>query len=293
MSKKFKITVPATSANLGPGFDCIGIALKLYNHFIIQKSKEYQFINVLDKYANENNLFIQSAKKVYQYYNVDEIKFSLEIVENVPISRGLGSSATCIVGGIIGGFLMLDKEIDADVVLKLANSLEGHPDNIAPAYLGGLVASFLENDSVYSYKYNVSNLIKFNTLIPDFPMETKVARGALPKVLEYKNVIYSMSRAINIPKLLEIADFDGLYFAFKDKLHQPYRFPLIDESDKFMKFSEENKLPFVISGSGSTLLMLSKESITSKLELIQLKNKWKFYQLNVDNKGVKWEELND
>ena len=293
MSKKFRIIVPATSANLGPGFDCLGIALTLYNQFIVKESKEYKFINILEKYANEDNLFVKSAKKVYRYYQEDEVKFSLEIVEHVPISRGLGSSATCIIGGIICGFLMLGKDIDDDVVLKLANSLEGHPDNIAPAYLGGLVASFLENDNVYSYQYDVSDKILFNALIPNFPMETKAARGALPKVLDYSSVVYSMSRAINIPKLLEVADFKGLYVAFKDKLHQPYRFPLIDECDKFINFSIENKLPFVISGSGSTLLMLSDNNIIERLQKMEFKNNWKFYQLAVDNDGAQWEELND
>jgi homoserine kinase len=165
MSKSYKIKVPATSANLGPGFDCIGIALNLYNEFIIKKSSEYKYKNILDKFCNEDNLFIKSAKCVYQYYQMDEIKFELEIIENVPISRGLGSSATCIIGGLIAGFLMLEKEVDQEVVLLLANKIEGHPDNVAPAYLGGLVCSFIEDEKVYSYQYQVSNQIKFNTLI--------------------------------------------------------------------------------------------------------------------------------
>ena len=293
MSKSYKIKVPATSANLGPGFDCIGIALNLYNEFIIKKSSEYKYKNILDKFCNEDNLFIKSAKCVYQYYQMDEIKFELEIIENVPISRGLGSSATCIIGGLIAGFLMLEKEIDHEVVLLLANKIEGHPDNVAPAYLGGLVCSFIEDEKVYSYQYQVSSQIKFNTLIPDFPMETRVARGALPKVLEYNDAIYSMSRAINIPKLLEIGNFEGLFYAFKDRLHQPYRFPLIDESEKFINYSNQFKLPFVISGSGSTLLMLSKNSVVDDLNKIELTHKWRFLELAVDNTGAIWEVCDD
>lgn len=292
MNKKYKIKVPATTANLGPGFDCIGLALNLYNEFIVQKAKEYKFVNVQNEFANEDNLFVKSAKSVYQYYGCKEEKFELEIIENVPISRGLGSSATCIIGGIICGFLMIEKEIDDAVVLTLANKIEGHPDNVAPAYFGNLVCSFINNEKVYSYKYNVNKLIKFNALIPNFPMETRVARNALPKQLEYSSVVYSMSRAINIPKLLEIGDFEGLYNAFDDKLHQPYRFPLIQESEKFIEFSKEKQLPFVISGSGSTLLMLSKDSIIEKLNQIEVINKWRYLELSVDNEGTKWEVLN-
>ena len=293
MNKKYKIKVPATTANLGPGFDCIGLALNLYNEFIVCKSNCYKYKNILPQYANEDNLFVQSAKSVYQYYKEEEVKFELEIIENVPISRGLGSSATCIIGGIICGFLMLDKTIDENIVLELANSIEGHPDNIAPAYFGGLVCSFIDDKKVYSYKYKVLESINFNALIPSFPMETKIARGALPAMLDYKSIVYSMSRAINIPRLLEVGDFLGLYNALKDKLHQPYRFNLIDESEKFLNFATNLKLPFVISGSGSTLLMLSKESIINDLKTIKLKNDWKFYELKVDNCGVTWEALND
>lgn len=291
MNKRYKIKVPATTANLGPGFDCIGMSLTLYNEFIVQRGEIYSFVNVVEEYANEENLFIQSAKKVYQYFNCDDIKFKLEIIENVPISRGLGSSATCIIGGIICGFLMLEKKIDQDIVLKLANQIEGHPDNIAPAYLGGLICSFINDEKVFSYKYNVLKDIKFNVLIPDFTMETRVARNVLPKYLDYTTAIYSMSRAINIPKLLEIGDFEGLYYALKDKLHHPYRFPLIDESEKFINFSNENKLPFVISGSGSTLLMLSKNSIIDELKKIEVTNGWKFIELSVDSFGASWEVI--
>lgn len=292
MNKKYKIKVPATSANLGPGFDCLGIALNLYNEFIIEKNDEYKFVNVANEFANEDNLFIQGAKKVYEYYNSKEIKFSLEIIENVPICRGLGSSATCIIGGIVAGFIMLEKKIDNLTVLKLANSLEGHPDNVAPALLGGLVASFVSDDKVYSYKYQVNDNIIFNTLIPNFQMKTSLARKALPKMIDYKSVVYSMSRAINIPKLLEIGDFNGLYEALNDKLHQPYRFPLINESDKFLEYAKEAKLPFVISGSGSTLLMLSNQPIKKSLEIIIVNNKWQYLELRVDTLGTQWEVLN-
>lgn len=292
MNKKYKIKVPATSANLGPGFDCLGIALNLYNEFIIEKNDEYIFINVVNEFANEENLFIQGAKKVYEYYNSEEIKFSLEIIENVPICRGLGSSATCIIGGIVGGFIMLGKEIDKTVVLKLANVLEGHPDNVAPALLGGLVASFISDENVYSYKYQVNEKIIFNALIPDFQIRTSLARNVLPKSLDYKSVVYSMSRAINIPKLLETGDFIGLYAALNDKIHQPYRLPLIHESDKFIEFANKEKLPFVISGSGSTLLMLSKKSIKGSLDSIKVSNKWQYLELKIDTLGTQWEVIN-
>ena len=282
---KVIVSVPATSANLGPGFDSLGIALDLYNKFIFIKKDKFEFINVVEKYANENNMIVRSAIETYKYIGCDIIPFSLEEEQDIPISRGLGSSATCIVAGIaianyFAGNLLTKKDF-----LKIATKIEGHPDNVAPAIYGGLISSFVCKDDVEYTKYDIDEKLLFTVAIPNFSLSTAKARGSLPKKLSYGDVVYSLSRAINIPKAMEIGDVNKLYLLLNDKLHQPYRLPLINEALKFRDFSKRNKIPFCISGSGSTLLFVSDKEIESKLNKMKFKNKWEFKTLKPNLEG--------
>ena len=157
---KIVVSVPATSANLGPGFDTLGIALDLYNKFIFKKTTQFEFINVNEKYANENNLVVRSAVAAYKYMNCEVIPFSLEEIQNIPISRGLGSSATCIVAGIVAANYFAGNKLDKKDILKIATAIEGHPDNVAPAIYGGLISSFICDRDIEYTKYDISEKLE-------------------------------------------------------------------------------------------------------------------------------------
>ena len=292
-NNRYEIIVPATSANLGPGFDSLGIGLELFNHFYIKRSEKYEFINVKEEFQNENNLVIIAAKKAYEYLKKKEIPFSLEIKEEVPVSRGLGSSATCILGGIIGAMLISNGKLSDEEIINLATSIEGHPDNIVPAYYGSLNSALMDKDNVYHTRYDVDESLKFTVLIPPFEVETKKSREVLPKEISYHDMVYSLSRAISIPKAMENGDIDKLFILMNDLIHEPYRYPLIKNSDIFIDFAKKNKYPLTISGSGSTLLMISNKTIINDLEKIKLDDKWRYLELKVCKKGTRWVECND
>lgn len=290
---KIIVTVPATSANLGPGFDTLGIALGFYNKFIFEKKEQFEFVNVAEKYSNENNLIVRSAIEAYNYIGSEVIPFSLEEDQAIPISRGLGSSATCIVAGIMAANYFVGNKLTKDEMLKIATNIEGHPDNVAPAIFGGLISSFKNFNEIEYTKYNVSSELFFTVAIPSFALSTHKSRGALPKKLAYADIVYSLSRAINIPKAMETGDVKKLYVLLSDKLHQPYRMRLITESYLFKDFSKRTKTPFCISGSGSTLLFVSDYEIIMKLNKIRTKNKWDFKTLKPDLVGATLEVLDE
>ncbi len=283
----FKIKVCATSANLGPGFDSLGIALDLYNEFYFEKRNKYEFGNINIKYQNENNLVIISSKETYKYLEVEEIPYYLDIVTNIPLARGLGSSATCIIAGIKAAQILSGKELSNEEILTLASKIEGHPDNTSPALLGGLVAS-VNDKEVKAVKYDVANNLLFTCVIPPFPLRTEEARAVLPKVLPYKDIIHSMSRAINIPYAMSVGDIDLLYVLLDDKIHEPYRFRLINKSILYYNYAKENNIPFCISGSGSTMLFISNKSIKDELEKID--DTYKVLELHCQKEGVIYEK---
>ena len=292
-NNRYEIIVPATSANLGPGFDSLGISFELFNPFYIKRSNKYESINVNESYQNEDNLVIVSAREAFKYLKKKEIPFSLEIKEEIPISRGLGSSASCILAGIIGAMLISDSKLSDEEIVDIATKIEGHPDNIVPAFFCSLTSAFLDSDKVIFTQYDVNNDLVFTALVPPFKVDTREARSVLPESVSYKDAVFSMSRAIAIPKAIELGDLDKLLYLLKDRLHEPYRYKLIEDSSLFIDFAKSKKIPMCISGSGSTLLMISDKSIISSLEKVQTKDKWDYLELKVCKKGTKWVENND
>lgn len=266
-----KITVPATSANIGPGFDCLGVALTLYNSFYFEKcDNKFMFKDVLENYANENNLVIKASLLTYEYLNIKPIYYRLSEEEGIPSARGLGSSATCVVAGILAACYFAGIKLTAEEIINLGTRLEGHPDNVAPAVLGTLVSSVKSEKIIYN-KHNVSQNLRFTVVIPNFKLKTSEARKVLPNTISYEDAVYNMSRAINIPITLSKGteeSLEDLYELLKDKMHQPYRLKLINKSDKFQEYADKNHIPFCISGSGSTMLFISLKPIIKDLQRI-------------------------
>ena len=271
----------ATSANLGPGFDAFGICLNLYNEYAFEVSNKYEINEFNEKYKNpENNLIIKSYEKVFNILNKKVIPIKLtELEHNIPTSRGLGSSASCIVSGVMIANNILGDILSIDDVFQIASDIEGHPDNVAPLIFGGLTCSF-KNDKFYTVKCSPSNDFIYTVCIPSFELKTSVARSVLPENVKMADAVSNISHSVALIKALELGNMELLKQANIDKLHQDYRFPLINDSAYFIDYAKNNPATCMISGAGPTILLISKESLN-----ISYKD-WKIIEQKVNNKGA-------
>lgn len=288
-----KVKVPATSANLGPGFDTLGLALNLYNTFSFGEISKGLEINGCDPlYANENNLVYTSMMKTFDKIGYKPKGIRIDMNTDIPISRGLGSSAACILGGVIGANKLAKASLSKEEILQIATEIEGHPDNIAPALFGGLVVSVMEDENIYYNKICVANGIKFVALIPDFTLSTTKSREVLPSSLNYKDGVYNVGRVSLLLSALSNGRFELLKAALDDKLHQPYRKKLIPRFDEILnKCYELGCLGAYLSGAGPTLMTIIKDDdidFTTKIKeyLISINCNWDVKELNLDLSGV-------
>ncbi|WP_352418977.1 homoserine kinase [Proteiniborus sp.] len=288
-----KVKVPATSANLGPGFDTLGLALNLYNTFLFEEISNGLEVNGCDPgYANEKNLVYTSMMKTFDKIGYKPKGIRIDMNTDIPISRGMGSSAACILGGVIGANKLAKASLSNDEILDIATEIEGHPDNIAPALFGGLVVSVMEDENIYYDKISVANGIKFVALIPDFTLSTTKAREVLPSTISYKDGVYNVGRVSLLLSALSNGRFELLKVALDDKLHQPYRKKLIPRFDEILnKCYELGCLGAYLSGAGPTLMTIIKDDdidFTTKIKgyLISINCNWDVKELNLDLSGV-------
>ncbi len=268
-----KIRVPATTANLGVGFDWAGLALSLYNDFTFKEGKS----NV-----EPDNLILKSFNKLYEYIGKDAPEVAIEVIVSVPQARGLGSSATCIAGGLIGAREMSGVKISDYEILKLATEIEGHPDNVAPAIFGGLIVSIKDKEIIYR-KFKPSEDLKFYVLIPDFELSTKKAREVLPETVTLEQGVSNAARSALLPYAYERGDMEVIKTFMKDEFHEKYREPLIPNFKTVREFAIKNNFAAFISGAGPSILCLSKEKIKNDLEQLvkDFKIKFNVMELNV------------
>ncbi|MFB2646413.1 homoserine kinase [Raphidiopsis sp. BLCC-F218] len=257
------VKVPATTANLGPGFDCIGVALQLYNEFKFTLSDSDLCIKVHGKEAEKvqtdtSNLIYQAFVKLYERINKTPPGVEIEINLGVPLARGLGSSATAIVGGLVGGNILADSPLSPEEVIKLAIEMEGHPDNVVPAFLGGcqLAATSSRGWEICPVQWH-PEIIPV-VAIPDFELSTSQARKVLPTEISRDDAVFNASHFGLLLQALASNQKEWLQAALKDKLHQPYRKSLIPGYDGVESaVIEAGAHGMVISGAGPTLLALT------------------------------------
>ncbi|MDU3087333.1 MAG: homoserine kinase [Peptoniphilus harei] len=283
-----RISVPATSANLGPGFDVLGLALDLAN------TCEFKLSNDINEFENNlnSNLIYKAYKYAFDFYDEEVLPVDFDVDTNIPLSRGLGSSASCIVMGIMAAFDVMKRDFDKKEILKLATNMEGHPDNVAPAIFGNAVASILKDDQVYLEKFEVSNNFKFLAIIPDFKLPTKEARDALPKTYSKEDAVFNLSRLSMVILSLISGNEENLRVALDDKIHEPYRLNLIPEINDIEKIIDDSDaLGHYLSGAGSTIMVVlkaddntSEDQIKNKLD--KLSNSYEVRLLDIDEKGA-------
>ena len=269
-----RITVPATTANMGSGFDCIGAALSLYNHFTfhpLSEAGETLKISVTGTEADkvgtdESNLVYQSFEKFYQHIGKETPAVAIAIELGVPLARGLGSSATAIIGGLIGANELAGKPLNETEIMELAIAIEGHPDNVVPALLGNCQLSVANGE-----KWTICDIPWHQNIvpvvaIPNFELSTEEARKVLPKQLSYGDAVFNISHLGLLLRGLETNNPEWLSIAMADKLHQPYRKQLIRGYDAVEKSAvAAGAYGMVISGAGPTLLALSDISSAEKV----------------------------
>ena len=287
-SRGKRISVPATSANLGPGYDALGLALTLFNtcEFNFTKDKEEFEENT------KNNLIYKSYKYTFDFYKKDPVPIIFDLEADIPMSRGLGSSAACIVMGVIAAFSVMGKDIDKEEVLKISAEIEGHPDNLFPAIFAGAGISILEDGKVYKEKFEISDKFKFLAIIPEDKVSTKKAREVLPQTYKKEDAVFNISRVSMLILSLISGNAENLKIALDDKIHQPYRYKLIPEIEKIERIIDQSEaIGHYLSGSGSTIIVVlkledegSEKEIRDKLE--GLGNSYQVKKLDIDDKGA-------
>ena len=290
-----KIRIPATSANLGAGFDALGLALSMYNYVEMEESDRVE-ITSADNTAvptDEKNMIYVAAKDLYEVCGKKLTGLKLVQTNNIPMTRGLGSSSACIVAGLVGANTLLGKPLSDDDIVNLSAQIEGHPDNTAPALLGGIVTAVFDGRKVHWVKQEVYTKLKFVAIIPDFELSTEKARACLPKQIDFKDAVYNLSRAALFSSSLLTGKFENLKIGVDDRLHQPYRMGLIPGAkDVFDIAYTHGAYAAYISGAGPTIMAIADEEneffagkLRFSLESAGL-GSWQVCELKIDNEGT-------
>lgn len=291
--------IPATTANLAVGFDTFGMALDLYNKIYMEEIDSKLIIEVegVDKHLvekDENNL----AYKVAKYF-FDKVKYPIKglhikLENNVPVSRGLGSSATIILGSLFLANQIAKAGYDKERLLLLAKQIECHTDNLASALYGGFVVSkYCEKEKkIFHKKIEIDSTLKCITMIPDYKISTAESRNILPKSYSQEDTVQNISSAALMALYLKDGDYSMLKHFMQDNIHEPYRKTLIKEYDLFKSTMEDVALCSFISGSGSTMIALCHEKDSQKIynklkdNLTEKNYKCDIKILNINNHGI-------
>ncbi|APC40275.1 homoserine kinase [Clostridium estertheticum] len=294
----FEIKVPATSANMGPGLDTLGVAFKLYNRFIVEEIESgLEIFGCNKEFANNNNLVYDSMLKTFKKLQKDPKGVRLTFKTEIPVSGGLGSSATCILAGVTAANRLCGDILTKQEVLNYACEIEGHPDNITPAMIGGMTVSIMNEGANHYNKIPINGSIKFCALIPKLQLSTKSSRAVLPETIPFKDAVYNVGMVSMLIVSLVNGDYEGVKLACKDKLHQPYRMGLIRNYSQISSFVKESEaLGVFLSGAGPTIMvMLKKDDSNTEGKLKEflkgLSGSWETLNLEIDEDGLNIENI--
>lgn len=265
---RVKVRVPATTANCGPGFDTLGIACALYNEVEVELTgiKGAVKITVTGDGAdslptNDRNLVLRSVRTLLDKADVHNAGIALTLHNRVPLSRGLGSSSAAIVGGLVAANAVVGNRFSQDELLDMATQIEGHPDNVAPALFGGFTISVMQGERVACLRLPVPQELKLVVCIPDFRLSTHKARQAIPASVPLQDAVFNVSRTALLVGALATGRLEYLSDALDDKLHQPYRAPLIAGMyEVFAAGRKAGALGVAMSGAGPSLMAYTVEN---------------------------------
>lgn len=287
------ISVPATSANLGPGFDTLGLAVDLRNEIHIKPSKFLSISTHGEGASNpkikKNTLFLAIFNEYYKRLSQKNHNFRFEFYNHIPISRGLGSSSAVIVAALSAAYTAAGKRYTKREILNQALRYEPHPDNITPAVMGGFNVACLEGERVYSKKRRMPEYLRAVVVIPNRTISTAQSRTILPKMYKKEETIYSLSRSSYMTALFMSEAWDLLRIASKDKLHQARRMKMMPILFDVQKLAlKQGALMSTLSGSGSTFFNLAYEQDAETMrEALQRRfPQFRVLNLALDNNGI-------
>lgn len=261
MKNMVRVIVPATSANCGPGFDVLGLACNLYNEFTYELTPRGFELEVTGEgngrlHASGRNLAFAAFFRLWNELT-DRKYTGLKVTmhNRIPLSRGLGSSSTAIVAGLMAANYFTGSTLTKTQLVDYATELEGHPDNVAPALLGGFTVSYMEEGKAKSLRFVPAKELAFIAAVPETPLSTALARQAIPPTVSHKDAVFNSGRSALLAAALLTGDYAYLHDALEDRLHQPYRMPLIKGTQQVFKAAQAaGAYGAIISGAGSTLM---------------------------------------
>ena len=292
------IKVPATSANMGPGFDSIGVALELYNHLWFEEIE--QGVEIIVKKEHEIKIPTDKNNLIYKtmvdfFAETGNVMPGVRLIQkdDIPMVRGLGSSAACIVAGLLAANHMSGCHYSREQLAQIAAKIEGHPDNSNPALFGGMVVGALDHNEMRHVKLDLPKDLVFAIMVPDFPVSTEDSRKVLPDMYTKADAIFNASRAALLVASIYAGNYENLAMAMQDRIHQPYRSQLIPDMDRIFKAAKNyGALATYLSGAGSTLMAVltdDKEEVFQQKMAAYLKaipNEWQLTLLKPDTKGA-------
>ncbi len=297
VGRSVHVRVPATSANLGPGFDTLGLALSVYDDLIVTAVAEpgvvveVEGVGAGEVPTDETNLVARSIAHVFSHYGIDMPGLRLSAVNSIPHGRGMGSSGAAITSGVMAAKGLLDGvvDIDADELLARATELEGHPDNVAPALFGGLTIAWTTPEGPQHKKLMVHRGVSPLVFVPEHTMSTALARSLQPSSVPHEDAIFNVSRsALLVASLIQSPEL--LLAATEDRLHQNYRAAAMPETHSLVTALREAGHAAVVSGAGPSILVLASDpgQRIAAAELVEQKSEtpWRALMLAVDVKGA-------
>lgn len=263
-----RVRVPATTANLGPGFDCLGMAVSIYNHIEIERidgdALEIETTGpaaTQDIACDETNLVYRAVAHVLQLAGQSARGIRLRITLDAPLARGLGSSASAIAGGMFAANELAGCPLNLDDLAREATKMEGHPDNVVPCLVGGLTSSLLIEEQVLVHRLKPASNVRCVFFVPNYELDTATARRAIPANISVKDAVFNASRVPFVLARLVSGDLTNLSNIMADRLHQPYRIPLVRGYELLESVAlAAGAAAVCISGAGPTILAVCDAS---------------------------------
>ena len=292
-----KISVPATSANLGPGFDTLGLALNIRNQVIIKPAR-FHSVSLKGEGSDnpklkDNNMFISTFNDFYHNLSSKKQQFRFEFQNEIPLSRGLGSSSAVIISAIASAYAIEGIKLDNKKLLNLALSYESHPDNITPAVMGGFTVSTIHENEIYFIRKEIPKTLKAVVVVPNRAISTNLSRKALPFKYSKEDAIFNISHSSLLTAAFMSEDWRMLKKASKDRFHQYYRMKQMPELFAVQKVALRNgALMSTLSGSGSTFfnIVYSKDAPRVVKKLQENFPHFKIFSCDFDNDGISIED---
>ncbi|MEK3791750.1 homoserine kinase [Paenibacillus sp. FSL R7-0204] len=267
-----RVKVPASTANLGPGFDTLGMALSLYAWIEMEEAAETVFHLYGDEMAgvprDKSNLLYKVAQMVFAEAGVQVPELSISMYSEIPLTRGLGSSATAIIGALAAANAMIGSPLSQAKLFDMATAIEKHPDNVGASLFGGIITAVWDGEHADYIRIEPPQELEFLVVIPEFELETVKAREALPAEITMSDAVHNISRTSLLTAALAAGRLDLIGTAMQDRLHQPYRAPLVPGMEKLLAEAPgHGALGIALSGAGPTLLCMVDRSEQRKQEL--------------------------